>query len=193
MGSATKKGVKSSKGSDKKTKAAGQGIKGTAKGFLDEAEKTGTALVGEVKELFDNLAQKVSSAATSAADTTASVADKVTIKDPAELVRGLLQDVKDAGEASMRMIGKGFDELRDKVVSSSEKASAGKPRAKKATVKKKAAKKTTTQKVAKKAAKKTAKKVAKKKTTMKVATKKVAKKKSVARKKAASQKARVKA
>ncbi len=167
MGSGKKKGVEGSK-AKKRT------MKETAKGFLDEAEKTGTALLGEVKELFDELANKVADVAGSAAETTASVAEKVTIKEPAELARGLLADVKDAGEASLRTIGKGFDELRDRVLSSSEKASSGKSKDKKTTRKKKTA--------AKKKA--TKKKVAK--TKKKVAKKKAAKKKAAVREKAAS-------
>ncbi len=194
MGSVTKKAAKGSKVGAKKAKGAGQGIKGTAKGFVDEAEKTASALVGDVKELFDNLAQKVAGVASTAADTTASMAGKVTIKDPAELVRGLLEDVKEASEASMRTIGKGFDELRDRVMSSSEKAPSGKAKAKKATAKKKASakktvKKKATKKATKKAVKKTVKKVAKKKTARKVAAKKAATRKTAARKKVPARKA----
>ncbi len=170
MGSGKKKGGDGSK-AKKRT------IKETAKGFLDEAEKTGTALVDEVKGLFDELSKKVAEVAGSAAETTASVAEKVTIKEPAELARGLMEDVKDAGEASLRTIGKGFDELRERVISSSEKTSSGKSKDKKAAKKKKTAAK-------KKAAKK---KVAKKK----VAKKKAAKKKTATRKKAASKAAEV--
>ena len=209
MGSVKKKGVKVANGSDKTAKGAGQGIRDTAMGFVDEAEKTGAALVGEVKELFDNLTHKVAGVASAAADTTASMAGKVTIKEPAELVRGLLEDVKDASEASLRMIGKGFDELRDSVLSSSGKASSGTAKGKKATVKKaasakkKAAKKATSKttqraakkvvkKTTKKAAKKTAKKAAKKKTAKKSTAKKVATKKTAARKKASPRKARAK-
>ena len=195
MGAAAKKVVKGPKAGAKEAKVAGKGIKGTAKGFVEEAEKTGAALVDEVKELFDNLAHKVAGVAGAAADTTASVAGKVSIKDPAELIRGLLEDVKEAGETSMRMIGKGFDELRDKVISSSEKAPSTKAKAKKKTVKKtSSAKKRVTKKVAKKttkkAAKKTAKKVVKKKVAKKSSVKKVAARKTAARKKASLSKAK---
>ncbi len=147
MGSGKKKGGEGSK-------EKGRTIAEAAKGFVDEAEKTGTALVGEVRELFDDLAKKVADVASSAADTTASMAEKVTIKEPAELVRGLLEDVKNASEASLKTIGNGFDELRDRVLTSTGKAASGKAKEKKATKKKKTASK-------KKAAKK---KVAKKKT-----------------------------
>ena len=192
MGSAKNKGSEEAKAGGKKAKGAGQrGVKGAAKGFLDEAEKTGAALVGEVKGLFDNLADKVTSVAGAAAETTASMAGKVTIKEPAELIRGLLEDVAHASEASMRMIGKGFDDLRDSVLSSTDKKSRGKSKGKKATAKKvakKAAKKVAKKKVAKKkvAKKKVAKKVVKKKTT-----KKTAKKKAAVRKKASPRKAKV--
>ncbi len=159
MGSGKKKGGEGSKGK-------GRTIAEAAKGFVDEAEKTGTALVGEVRALFDDLASKVASVASSAADTTATMAEKVTIKEPAELARGLLEDVKSASEASLQTIGKGFDELRDRVLSSTGKSASGKSKDKKATKKKKTAAKKKTVK----------KKVAKKK----VAKKKVAKKKTVA-------------
>ena len=142
MGSGKKKAGEGSKGN-------GGTIKDTAKGFVDEAEKTGAALVGEVKELFDDLAKKVASTANAAAETTVSMAEKVAIKEPAELARGLLEHVKDASEASLRTIAKGFDELRDHALSSSDKASSGKSKGKKATKKKKAAAK---KKVAKKKA-----------------------------------------
>ncbi len=190
MGTVTKKGSKGSNAGASKAKGAGQGVKGAAKGFVEEAEKTGAALVGEVKELFDNLAQKVASVAGAAADTTASMAGKVTIKDPAELIRGLLEDVKHASETSMRMISKGFDDLRDTVLSSTDKTSAGKSKRKKATAKKvakKTAKKVAKKKVAKKKIAK--KKVAKKKTTKKIAVKKVATKKAATRKKTSARKA----
>ena len=147
MGSGKKKG-------GERSKEKGRTIAEAAKGFVDEAEKTGTELVGEVRELFDDLAKKVANVASSAADTTASMAEKVTIKEPAELVRGLLEDVKNASEASLQTIGKGFDELRDRVLTSTGKAASGKAKDKKAIKKKKTAPK-------KKAAKK---KVAKKKT-----------------------------
>ena len=151
------------KGGEKVDKATGRSIKDAAKGFVDEAEKTGAALVGEVRQLFDDLAKKVADVAGNAAETTVTMAEKVTIKEPAELVRGIMDDVKDAGEASMRTIGKGFDELRERVLSSSEKAASGKSKDKKAAKKKKAAakKKVANKKVAKK---KTAKKTVKKTT-----------------------------
>ena len=111
-----------------------------------------------------------------AAETTVAVAEKVTVKEPAELIRGLLEDVKDAGEASIKTITERFEALRshaeESVTSFGEKKAAKKKAAKKKTAKKKAAKK----KVAKKKA------ARKKEAKKKVARKKAAKKK-VARKK----------
>ena len=184
MASAKKKGSK--KTSKVKKKVSKGGLKETAAGFLDEVEKHGSALAGEVKELFDTLTEKVSNLASAAAETTAAVAEKVTIKEPAELLRGLLDDVKDAGEASINTIGKRFDELRTHAEKSVSAAGDKKPAKKKATKKKATKKKVTKKKAAKKkAAKKkaTSKKAPPRKTTKrKAAKKKVTKKKTTKRK-----------
>jgi len=187
MASAKKKGNKKSKGKKKAAKGTAGSLKDTAAGFLDEVEKHGSALAGDVKQLFDTLTDKVSGLASTAAETTVAVAEKVTVKEPAELLRGLLEDVKDAGEASIKTIAERFEALSshaEKSVSGfGGKAGAKKKVAKKKVAKKKVAKK----KVAKKKVAK--KKVAKKKVAKKkVAKKKVAKKK-VAKKKAAKKKA----
>jgi adenylate kinase len=192
MASAKKKGSKSSKAKKKAAKGAAGSIKDTAAGFLDEVEKHGSALAGEVRELFDTLTAKVSGVASTAAETTAAVAEKVTIKEPADLLRGLLEDVKEAGEASIKTITDRFEALRshaEKSVSAAGKKKAAKKKAakKKAAKKKVAKKKAAKKKVAKKKVAK--KKVAKKKAAKKkVAKKKVAKKK-VAKKKVAKKKA----
>jgi hypothetical protein len=188
MASAKKKGGKTSKAKKKTSKG---GLKGTAAGFLDEVEKHGSALAGEVKELFDTLTQKVANLASAAAETTVAVAEKVTIKDPAELLRGLVEDVKEAGEASINTIGKRFDELRSHAEKSVSSTEGKKPAKKKVTKKKVTKKKATPKKSAKKKAapKKSAKKkTAKKTVTRKKVTKKTAAKKKVARKKAAPKK-----
>ena len=163
MASGKKKGGKNSKGKKKTAKGTASSLKDTAAGFLDEVEKHGSALAGDVKQLFDTLTDKVSGLASTAAETTVAVAEKVTVKEPADLFRGLLEDVKLAGEASITTITERFEALRshaEKSVSAvGEKTVAKKKVAKKKVAKKKVAKK----KVAKK-------KVAKKK----VARKKVA-------------------
>ena len=161
-------------------------MKETAAGFLDEVEKHGSALAGEVKELFDTLTEKVSNLASAAAETTAAVAEKVTIKEPAELLRGLLDDVKDAGEASINTIGKRFDELRTHAEKSVSAAGDKKPAKKKAVKKKATKKKVTKKKAAKKKA--TSKKAPPRKTVKKKVTKKKATKKKTTKRKATRKK-----
>jgi adenylate kinase len=174
MAAAKRKGKKSSKAKKGTAKSATRSFKETAAGFLDEVEKHGSMLAGEVKELFDTLTEKVSDMASAAAETTAAVAEKVTIKEPAELLRGLMEDVKEAGEASIKTITERFEALRSQAEKSV--SAAGKKKvAKKKAAKKKAAKK----KAAKKKAAK--KKAAKKKVAKKKAAKKKAAKKKVAR------------
>lgn len=170
--------------------SAAGGIKGTLKGFIDEVENTSTSLASEVKQHFDDLTERVSDVVGSAAETTVSMAEKVTIKDPADLVRGLLEEIKQASEVSLKVIGDRFDELRHLALSSDDKAPAKKA-SKKRTAKKKAAKKKAVKKTAAKkkvgkkapAKKKAAKKkIAKKKVVKKVATKKKTAKKKTAKK-----------
>ena len=91
MASAKKKGNKNSKAKKKTAKGTASSLKDTAAGFLDEVEKHGSALAGDVRQLFDTLSEKVSGLASSAAETTVAVAEKVTVKEPAELIRGLLE------------------------------------------------------------------------------------------------------
>jgi hypothetical protein len=184
-----KKGKKSAEtgGTPEGPQATGQEA---AKGLLEEIEKTAEYLVGEVKALFDSLTEKVSGVAGAAAETTAAVAEKVAIKEPAHLIRGLIEDVRQAGETSLGVIADGFEGLRRRLVSSEEPpaAEAVAPK-KKAAAKKAAAKKTATKKATtKKAAAKKA--TTKKATTKKAVAKKVAAEaappaeKTVARKKA---------
>ena len=186
MASAKKKGNKKSKGKKKTEKGTASSLKNSAAGFLDEVEKHGSALAGDVRQLFDSLSEKVSGLASAAAETTVAVAEKVTVKEPAELIRGLLEDVKDAGEASIKTITERFEALRshaeESVTSFGEKKAAKKKAAKKKAAKKKVAKKAVTKK---KVAKK---KVAKKKVAKKKVAKKNVAKKKVDRKKAAKKK-----
>ena len=170
MASAKKKGAKGSKGKKRAAKKQARSWKKTAKGFLNEVEKHGTALAGDVKGVFDGLTEKVSSLASSAAESTAAVAEKVTIKDPAELLRGLLEDVREAGEASVKTIGERFDALRSHAEDSVSTVGVKKAAKKKAAKKKAAKKKVAKKKVAKKKAAK--KKAAKKKAAKKKATRK---------------------
>ncbi len=120
-------------------------------GFVNEVEKTANAIIDEVKQLFDSLTGKVSTIAGAAADATTSVAEKVS-NEPAELLKDLLQDVKEAGEASLKTIGEKFDGLKASVLKSTPQAPVKKKVAKKAAAKKKVAKKAAAKKkVAKKA------------------------------------------
>ena len=161
-------------------------------------EKHGSELASDVKQAFDTLTDKVAGLAASAAETTAAVAEKVTVKEPAELLRGLVDDVRVAGEASIKTIAESFDALRSQAEKSiplfgekkvTKKKAAKKTVAKKAAAKKKVAKKKVAKKtVAKKrvAKKKVAKKkVAKRKVAKKKVAKKTAAKKKVAKRKVA--------
>jgi preprotein translocase subunit SecD len=169
------------KASQSKSTSSAGGITDTIKGFAHEVEETSASLASEVKQHFDDLTLRVSEVVSSAAETTVSMAEKVTVKDPADLLRGLLDEIKQASEVSINVIKNRFDELRNKA-EDEPAASPKKKRAKKKVAKKKVAKK----KVAKKKVAK--KKVAKKKVAKKkVAKKKVAKKK-VAKKKVAKKK-----
>jgi predicted DNA-binding protein len=160
-------------------------IRDAIKGFVSEVENTSISLASEVKQRFDDLAEKVSDVAGGVAETTASVAGKVNVKDPADLIRGLLEEVKEASEISMKVIGDRFEDLRHHALSSTDETPARKKASKKKTAKKKAAKK----KVVKKAAAKKKAAPRKKAAGKKVVKKSAAKKKTVARKKAAAKKA----
>ena len=155
------------------------GIKDSVKGFIEEVESTSSSLASEVKQHFDDLTVRVSDVVSSAAETTVSMAEKVTVKDPADLIRGLLEEIKQASEVSIKVIGDRFDELADRAKSTTDEA----PKKK---AKKKSAKKATAKKTAKKTAAK--KKAAKKKVVKKAASKKKAVAKKKAAKKATSKK-----
>jgi hypothetical protein len=189
---------------------AGQGnetersLKDVAGGFVEEVEKAGSGLIGEVKQLFDDLSGKLSRVAEAAVDTTSVVAQKVG-KEPAHYIGGLLREVHEAGEASVKAIGESFDALRDRVMSRAEEqpmSEAVEGTAKKAATRASErvdvqAKKAEERPAARKPAKKTAtKKTATKKkttakkqtTTKKTTTKKAATKKATSKKKATGKK-----
>lgn len=147
--------------------------------FVNEVEKTANAIIEDVKQLLESLTGKVSNIASSAADATASVAEKVS-GEPTELLKGILQDVKEVGESAIKSIGERFDGLKESILKSPPPApvkKAKKKRAKKATAKKKA--------VSKKKASKKPVATSKKKVQAKQAT---AKKKSSSKKKASVKK-----
>ena len=162
--------------SEPKPESPAAGITGTIRGFIDEVEQTSTSLASEVKQHFDDLTERVSHVVNNAAETTVSMAEKVTVKDPAELIRGLLEEIKQASEVSIQVIGDRFDDLANRAKSAGEEMPVKKASKKKAAKKKVAKKKVAKKKVAKKT-------VAKMKVTMKKVAKKQVAKKQVAKKK----------
>ncbi len=169
------------------TEDVAAGATGAIKGFVEEVENTSTSLAAEVKQHFDDLTVRVSDVVSSAAETTVSMAEKVTVKDPADLIRGLLEEIKQASEVSIKVIGDRFDELVHRGKSTTDETP--KKKAEKKSAKKKAAKKTSAKKkVGKKAASKK-KAVTKKKAAKKAAAKKTSAKKKVGKKAASKKKA----
>ncbi|MGD8595009.1 MAG: hypothetical protein PVF82_19430 [Gammaproteobacteria bacterium] len=168
----------------KKAQPKSSSSKSTARGLVDEVEKAGESLLREIREGFDTISDKVSVAAKSAAegiaDTTASVADRVSKTQTTQQIKSALEHIETVGERVIDVLSERFEILKNRVVATS-----------KPTVKKKAAKKVKT--AVKKAAKKAAPAAKKKKTAAKKASKKkVAKKappKKAAKKKTATKKA----
>lgn len=155
--------------------------KSTTRGLVDEVEKAGEMLFKEIKEGFDTISDKVSVAAKSAADgiadTTASVADRMSKTQTTQQIKTALDQIEAVGERVLDAIGERFDILKSRVVATS------KPAAKKKAAKKKAAKKAAPAAKKKVAKKKTAaKKASKKKAVKKAPLKKAAKKKAVTKK-----------
>lgn len=195
MAAKTKGKSKQTKQQAGSAKASEKSLKDVAGGFIDEVEKTGADLIDQVKKLFDGLGEKVSDVAGAAVDTTTAVAQKVG-KEPVHYIGGLVKEVQEAGEASIKVIGDGFEVLRDLVVSHTESQETEKTkkkttaRTKKKISKKAAKKKAVKKKVAKKkVAKKTAtKKTVKKRAAKKAPVKKVGKKKTASKKKTATRK-----
>ena len=202
MATKAKKQPKKSKAKPDFTKEAKE-MKNSAIKFLSEVEKSGEKLAIEVKNFFEQMADHAASVASTAAKTTQSLTKNVTSADPTQHLSRVMEEVKEAGETSIRALGEGFETLRKHILDltppagSAEKKKVVKKKtaAKKKAVKKKVAKKPATKK--KVSAKKTAKKssskkkmVAKKPTKKQAAMKKVVKKK-VAKKKAVKKKTAV--
>jgi len=108
----TKSGEVSGADKSSSKEKATRSVAKTATDLIGDVERTAEALAKEVKQLFDNLSEKVAATASAAAETTASVADKVVAKDPSQLIRGLLGEVKAAGETSLTVISERFNALR---------------------------------------------------------------------------------
>ncbi|MDJ0957969.1 MAG: hypothetical protein QNI91_13965 [Arenicellales bacterium] len=196
MAKKAKKQPKKSKAKDFTQEASE--MKDSAIKFLGEVEKSGEKLATEVKNFFEQMADHAASVASTAAKTTQSVTEKVTSVDPTQHLSRVLEEVKDAGETSMRALGEGFEVLRKHILDitpvagpakKKKKVTKKKAAAKKKAIKKKVAKKPVTKKKvsAKKTVKKSSpkKKVVAKKSTKKSAVKKKVVKKTVAKKKAA--------
>lgn len=152
--------------------------KSTVRSLVDEVEKAGEGLLRDIREGFDTISDKVSVVAKSAAggiaDTTSSVAGRVSKTQASQQIKSALDQIESVGERVIDTISERFEILRNKAIATSKpavKKKAAKKAAKKAVAKKKAAKK----KVA-------AKKASKKKATKKTSLKKAAKKKSTAKK-----------
>ena len=104
--------------------------------ILEETEQTVEALVGEVKDAFDNLARHMSRVAAAATKTTASVAEKMASAGVPNLLSDLVDEVKDASEDSLKTLGDGLEALRSQIFSAAGrtgKVAKKKPTAKKAT------------------------------------------------------------
>jgi hypothetical protein len=204
MASGKKKSSNDSGTSEKVSNNTSGPVANAATEVAAEVEKASNAVAGEVKELFEAIAEKVSSVAATAAETTTSVAGKITIKDPTQLFWDLVEEVKQASETSIRVIGEGFETLREQIsrhtgtkpaepspkkkkTASKKKTTKKPPAAGKTKASKKASsKKVVTRKKAPSATKKTAIKTTA--TKKKVAAKKATTKKKVAAKKTATRK-----
>jgi len=129
---------KSKKKQSKARPGVGDTLKHTASGLLDEVEKAGEVVLGEIKDSFDFLSGKVADTAKYAAETTIAVKDKVTT----EQLQALLKEVEDVGEGLLQGISGRFETLRDTLLKPAAKKKAAKKKAaKKKAAKKKAAKK----------------------------------------------------
>jgi hypothetical protein len=137
MASNNESGAKGSKKPDSADAAQQSSTENVRTSVRPESEKTAASLGDEIKRLFDSLAKKAAHVATAAAETTASVTEKVAIKEPANLARSLLREIKTAGERSLQVIGDGFDGLRRRVSAESEEADRNKKDKGKGQVKKK--------------------------------------------------------
>jgi hypothetical protein len=134
MASKDKSGAKGVNRTGNDDAAQKSSAKDSGASVLYELEKTAESVGTEVKHLFDRLAEKVAHVAATAAETTATVAEKVTGKEPANLARSLPHEITAASEASLQVIADSFDRLRKRVLGDfdgGDKAKKGKKKAKK--------------------------------------------------------------
>ena len=113
-------------------------IKSAAMDVVDEVEKAGGVVLGEIRNSFQFISTKVTDTAKSAADTTIAVKDKVTSKEVTDQLYGLLQDVEEVGESLVKVIGEHFQSLRRTLASSPQEVSAEAAAKRKPVAKKKA-------------------------------------------------------
>lgn len=168
MATKSKSGNKPNKKRAKASEGISDSIQDHASHLIAEAEKAAESVVGQVRQLFDGLTHKISNVAHLSGGAKTAV-----------------DQVREAGEASIHAISDGFDTVRRRIterVAASPSLSPAAPKKtatkKTSTVKKTAQRKTTASK------KSTAKKVTTKKTPgVKKVAKKTTTKKKVAKKK----------
>lgn len=162
MATTSKKSANRRRPTKKTASSASGSAHKSVRTLLEEAEKTGDALLQQVREHFDTLSHRLSVAAGTAADTTTSVTETHLGKEIADFVSNAMDHVREASDATTHAISEGFDVLHQRVrataapakkTSQRKKAKVSK---KKATTKKKMAKKKTAKK--KSSRKKTARK-----------------------------------
>ena len=156
---------KSAKRKAKAKPSVSRTIRSSAGNVIDEVENAGEVVLGEIKDSFDFISDKLTDTAKFAADTTKAVTRKVTSKDTTRQIQGLLKEVEQAGESLLAVIGNQFESLKGTVLSATGSSKPAPKRKKKATRKKATAKKAATRKKTATRKKATAKKAATRKKT----------------------------
>lgn len=95
--------------------------------LIEEAEKTGAALVREVEGLFDELVRNARGMAGRAADASVSVADSLSRSEVPAILKGMLDEIRHAGDATVEAVKAGFDDYRRRAAQSTavSKSAAG--------------------------------------------------------------------
>lgn len=185
MATARKKSTKRSPGKKGASKSPHATVQESVRNVVDEVEKTSEALLHQVKEQFEALGHRMSTAANSMADTASSVTETHVGSDVADFLSSAMNHVRETSEATAQHISEGFELLHERAraaATAAQKAAKKKPARKKATKKKASKRKTSKKKAAKKKASK--KKTSRKKTAKKKASRKKPVRKKVSRKKA---------
>lgn len=182
----------SAAGKKKTSKRDSDSIHDHATHLMHEAEQTAEDVIGQVRGLFDSLTRKISSIAHPAP-----AAPSASGAPAGQGASAILDHVREAGEASVRAVGDGFESVRQRIVARVSAARSGAAPAgegdtgtsgarvvKKTAASKKAAKKAASRKTVQPRKTAAKKPVSKKKTVAK--KKPAAKRKPVAKKKAAT-------